>query len=402
MIAFRFLFFVAAVAVLSFNNFSPPLYARGTIDRTLARLNEDIITESDLADAYADEQGHFKNPYSSSVMDRLTTETVRNLFDNILLKQYAKKLGVTIPKDDINMQVDDMVAEIRAKFTSETEFRAALNQDGLSVEALQEELEKKAKDDFLIYSAINSRFAVTSKDVEKFESEAGGDRQSFLSLKLRRIGIPITKEKPRSQAFAELQAIVSKGISAGLTFEEIVRNSSQIPGSDQDGGDLGYVSMDKLSENVRAAVKELSPGQASKPVVAGEYANIFYVEGRRGSKSHLTRKLFEENRAALLNEQRRRTTLAVFDEKFMEKLPAEYKSLLKSSNITERRKTVTSSAQILLPPTSNQDQSTPASFPSAGQSAAPYSVPAYQNPTPTPYPARRTGGPFGLFRKRQE
>lgn len=380
------------ISLVGFTALTVTVCAIGTIDRTVARLNEDIITESDITAVYSDEQGNFKNPYTHSVIDVVTSSTIGSVFDNILLKQYAKKLGVKIPQDDINNQVDDMVAEIRSKFSSEQEFRAALAKDGLSIETLQTELQKKAKDDFLIYTAINSRFSVTAKDVKDFEATEGKDSLSYLSLKLRRIGVPVTKGVNQSEAFEKVKSLVEKGIREGLNFEETVRNYSQIPHAAEDGGDLGYISMDKLSANVQNVVKDLSPGQASRPVVAGGYANIFYVEGRRGSKSHLTKKMFEDNRKSLLASQRHKANLAIFDERLYDKIPEEYRGLIKGIPAKSNNSLTTSSRNVLNAPISPRAVSqTPAQF-----YAQPQQNPNGNPPVPAPTPERRK---FGIFRR---
>src|SRR5690606_16298855 len=122
-----------------------------------------------------------------------------------------------------------------------------------------------------------------------------------MSYRLRRLGIPV-KKNGEKEAAKQAREIVARIIREGISFEEGVRKYSQVPGAAQDGGDMGYMSSDKLSAAVREAVENLETGHASKPVLAGGYANIFYLEGKRGARSAVREQKFFEARTSLLHE----------------------------------------------------------------------------------------------------
>jgi parvulin-like peptidyl-prolyl isomerase len=147
-----------------------------------------------------------------------------------------------------------------------------------------------------------------------------------VSLHLRRIAVPVPGGKGSAdKARDQVRQLAARIFEEGLSFEDGVRKYSRVPGAKEDGGDLGYLSPQKLAPQVCDAVRNLEPGQASVPVVTGGYASIFYVEGRHGARSLLLEKKFTETRESLLKELRRKANVQIFDSRLFKVLPDEYK-----------------------------------------------------------------------------
>jgi len=299
------------------------------LDRTIAKINDDIMTESDLGEIMADGAGRL-NPAGTSGFEGATSETVRALFDKALLLQEARRMQINPPTDEMNRQVEQMVREIRSNFSSERDFHQALASERISLDQLKLELLERSKTDYKVYHVINSRFSISEDDIKAHESQTGGEGAVTTSYRLRRLGIEITKKDGAEAARRKAREIVGRIITDGVSFEEGVRKFSQVPGAAEDAGDMGYMSSDKLNTEIRQAVEKLDVGQASVPIVAGGYANVFYVEGKRGSRSAVREKKFFEAREELLNELRRKANLKVFDDRLTRLLPDEYRGALRA------------------------------------------------------------------------
>ncbi len=296
--------------------------ARNMLDRTIAKLNEDILTESDLARVISESQGSLA-PAPSQALEIATPDIVLALFDRTVLLQAAKKQKIQVPDSELQQQVQSMVAEIRAKFASEKEFRQALALDQMNLQDLEAELTKRARTDYQIYHLVTRRFSVADSEAREWEAQ-NVNGTSSTSLRLRRLAVPVKGKGAADQARNEVRFLASRIFTEGLTFEEGVRKYSRAPGAQEDGGDLGYLSLDKLAPEVARATKDLKPGQASVPVVAGGYASIFYIEGRHGAKSALLEQRFTATREKLIQELRRKANVQVFDERLQRLVPQEY------------------------------------------------------------------------------
>lgn len=300
------------------------------LDRTIAKINNDIVTESDLAEVIAELKGR-QRATGIVAFEQATSDSVCSLLDRALLLQEARRLQITPPQDEIHRQVEGMVREIKESFPEQKDFYQALASERLSLDQLKEQLTKKTKEDFMVFHVVDSRFSVTESDVAAHEPDNTSGSQSEVSYRLRRLGIPYGKKVSSQEALRQVSVTVARTITEGISFEEGVRRYSQVPGAAEDGGDMGYMASNELNATVRAAVENLEIGQASAPVLAGGYANIFYVEGKRGVKSAVREKKFFEARGELLQSLRRKAVLQIFDERLTPLLSQEYSDRLRGT-----------------------------------------------------------------------
>lgn len=344
------------------------------IDRTIAKINNTILTESDLAEVIADVAGMHKTT-GIDAFAQATSETVTGMLDRALLLQEARRLQMVPSNEELHRQVEEMVREIRGKFPSEREFYQGLAEEGVSLDQLKEQLVKRTRDDFMVYHVVDSQFSVSEADLQKMKAEGGVSRPA--ALRLRRMGIAVDKNHSREEACRQVQAMVAKTITDGISFEEGVRRYSQVPGAAEDGGDMGYVAPESLSADVRQAVDGLQVGQASAPIIAGGYANIFYVESKRGERVALREKKFLQAREDLLTSLRRRAVLQVFDDRLQPFLTPEYRAQA-SGNVVQRSAPTPAAV-------------TPQAYAPASQPQPAY-APTYQQPQPqqTPPPQQRS------------
>ena len=296
--------------------------AEGQVDRVIARLNEDIITLSDVAEAAA----------QTGRDDRLTTDLVGAVLDRTLLLQAARKAMVTVPDEEIDSQVEGMIAELRAHYASEAEFRQALLGEHITLEKLKADLKRKAATDFKLFRAVSSRFSLADSDVERYEQSAlanGGAPPEMYHL--RQLSVPVTGEgrAGRDAALSRVAALLDRINAEGLGFAEGVKRHSGDVLAKATGGDLGYVSASTLAPPVVRAVKDLKPGEVTPPMITGANASIFYLEAKRGARTTLFQQRFTEERTKLLAELRAKAHLQVFDPDFTRFVPAEYRDALR-------------------------------------------------------------------------
>lgn len=297
--------------------------ARSLVDRSIARVNAEILTESDLGKVVLERRGSFA-PMAANAIDKATSSDVRALFDRTLLTDAAKMRKISAPETEMQQQVERMVNDIRAQFSTEAEFRKALAEEQMSVEELKKQLLKRAKLDYQVYQLVNARFTITEADARKFEQECAAKGESPLTLHLRRLAVPVEGKGGKAAACAQVSELAARIFAEGMNFEDGIRKYSKVPGAKEDAGDLGYLSPEKLAPDVAALVRNLEVGQASTPVVTGGYASIFYVEGKHGARSLLLERRFSDNREALLKELRRKAHVQVLDARLMRLIPPEY------------------------------------------------------------------------------
>lgn len=307
-------------------------WAARLYDRVIAKLNDEVIFASDLAEILREKKGllNVSDPIASA-----DKESVKALLDRTLLLGVAKRNVSAVPENEIHDQVEAMVAEVRSRYPSESEFQSDVKEQYGSLERFKQELARRATTDYRIARAVGMRFTVTDADVARFEEECRQKGIRPESYHLRRIGVPINEETSagRSRALARVEALLRTATEEHLQFAEAAKRYSEIPGEAAMGGDLGYIPAEKLAPEVRQALEKLAPGQVTRPLVCGNFACIFYLEAKRGAKSALYEKRFLESRDALLKEHRRKANLVVYESRLVSKIPPEYQGCLRDSAV---------------------------------------------------------------------
>lgn len=349
-----------------------------TVDRVVARVNDEIVTEGDLA--------RETERRASDAAKRPRGVELGDFLDRALLLQASKRDGFEPPKELLQRDVEEMVKSLRTKYSDDAAFRRALAGEGTTIERLKEDLLKRARTDWQVAKAVG----VAGLDTEP-ETQAGTTPAPTPStaVHLRRMGV---KEGPDPAASADrLSALVEQANRDGLGFDDAVRRFSEVPGAAEDAGDMGWREPPQLSPAVAAAVRDLKPGQVTAPLVAGGFANIFYVEGRRENRKSGTEGRFAARKTALLAKLRKSASLEIYDPKWTSGLPAEYRAVAAGPAFPTTKPGATPPARGSVP------GQTPAAIKAAGTAPAPAPGPG-PSPTPTPAVSPRRKGLLGLFR----
>ena len=314
----------AAAALMLALALPAPFAAARTVDSVVAKLNEDIITVSDLAEnSLGAGQGTLKQ----------TQATFGALLDRTLLLQASRKLAIAPDNKEIQRQVEEAVAGIKSQFPGEAQFRAALAKEDTTLEQLKADLQRKYTTDFKAFRAVAARVSMSDAEVEQFERDSLAKGNPAASYHLRRLAVPVEGDdkQARAAALGKVQALMDKINRQGLSFAEGVTRYAPDPALQAGGGDLGYMPASQLAPAVRDAVDGLKPGEVTKPMITGSYASIFYLDAKRGGKTLLHEAKFKQARDELLAELRRKAHLSVYDPSLRKVVPKEYQQALENS-----------------------------------------------------------------------
>lgn len=301
----------------------PPCARAQTVDRVIAKLNDDIIMLSDYEEAMIDIRNARPASASTAV---ITSDALGALFDRSLLLQAAKIQKISLPEDEITNQVEQSVAEMRSHYPSDTVFLREMAKSRMTLGQLKKDLRKRIEVDNKVFQAVASRYTITDAEVARFEQECRARGENPLILRLSRLAIAVEGSGPaaQKQAMDKAAAVLERIRAEHLGFADGVRKYSQAPGAAQDGGDLGYLSAGKLAPAVVTATENLEPGQVSKPIIAGGYACIFCMENKRGARSRQFEKKYSAERQTLLADMRRKARLVIYDQELVKYVPSDY------------------------------------------------------------------------------
>jgi foldase protein PrsA len=201
---------------------------------------------------------------------------MRDIIDQALILQEAKKQGVSASDEEVNAEVE----QIRAMMTGDTTLEQALAQQGRTMARLRREAELRV----LVDKMVTARIEVAPEDLD--------------GVRARQIVISVASEEEEEKA--REQAIrVRERILAGEVFADVAKEVSLDPAAQQNGGDMGIVRKGMLRPEIEAALFSLKVGEVSSPIRSGMGYHILLVEEKVPASS-----LTDEERSRLTEERK--------------------------------------------------------------------------------------------------
>lgn len=204
----------AALVIVLIN---PPLQGRS---EAVATVNGEQIEKDKLYDALVEAGGQ---------------QTLDTLIVDTLINQELKKAGIEITDADSNQELE----LIKKNFPSEEEFNAALQQSGMSLEEVKEQLKQQVK----IRKLLEPKVTVTDEEVKNFFDE---NKASFDSPEQVRASQILVGTKEEAET-------VRKQLNEGADFAQLAQEKSLDPQSKDSGGDLNFFAKGQMEKPLEDA-----------------------------------------------------------------------------------------------------------------------------------------------------
>ncbi len=257
--------------------FAPACFAADVVERILAVVNDEIVTEQDLQIVMAPVLAQYRTSFSGKEYDEKIKQARKEFLDKViedkLVLSEAKKRQVIV-KD---AEVDEMLAEVRNKFPNRDVFIRALEDQGLTEKKLWDRMHDQLYSQKLVAFEVKSKVSVSPGEVSDYykahpEEFAQGDRIRLQQI-LIRLGSRTDEE---AKAFA---LSLYNQLKAKKSFEELAKAYSE--GSEaKEGGEMGWIEKGQLMGEIDQRVFVLEPGDITEPISTSLGYHIFKVEER--------------------------------------------------------------------------------------------------------------------------
>ena len=263
---------LAALMILGL--LTAPTARAEVLERILAVVNDEVITEQDLQVVMAPVAAQFRTQYTGQELEERLHEARREFLGRVieekLILSEAKKMQVIV-KDS---EVDDMVAEARNKFQSREAFLQALSEQGLSEKKLWERFRDQIMTSKLVSYDVKSKVAVSPGEISEFYRTNQDEFQQGERVRLQQILVRVSNRKPE-EAKALAESLV-KQISEGAAFEELAKTHSE--GTEaKEGGEMGWMERGQLLGEIDEKVFALPVGGVTNPIETSLGYHIFKV-----------------------------------------------------------------------------------------------------------------------------
>jgi len=235
------------------------------IEEIIARVNNEIITTSDLArarsamleDVRADCRDCAPAQLQAAMAEKEKT-LLRDLIDQSLLVQRAKDVGINVETDVIR-RMDQIRQQNNLKDMDELESK--IRELGLSFEEWKDGLRKSLLSQQIIQKEVGSRVQIGRDEISKYYDEHKNEFHRPEQVALREIFVTTEGKDEAGIAEAEKKARnLLDRVNRGDDFIELAKRYSD-GSTAQRGGELGIFERGQLDKSIEDLVFKLDRGQ---------------------------------------------------------------------------------------------------------------------------------------------
>ena len=243
--------------------------------RVLARVNDDAITDFDLQQRVLFAIRTTGLQDSPDLRQRMAAQMLRQMIDERLQIQDAKRLGLKTTDGEMQQRFNDIE---RAAGMARGQFKQYIQSTGVTFDIAVQQIEAQIAWTKIIRRRVRPQVDVSeSRDRRRAEPRAHERRQDRIArcrdLRAGRPGRLADEAKRSADRIAEQ---LKRGAPFGAVAQQFSQGATAAA-----GGELGWVLPGSLDPTLDAAVEKLQVRQYSEPVRGTAGWHILYVIDRR-------------------------------------------------------------------------------------------------------------------------
>src|SRR5687768_5667148 len=249
------------------------------LDRVIAVVNEDVITDTELAARTTQlKRQLIVEKIKLPPDDVLRRQLLERMIVERLQLQLAERVGIRVSGTDVERTIENIALSNKL---SSSDFQKMLVREGLDPQAHAAEVRTQLVVRQLVDREINSKINVSESEIASFleVNPRGGDVEYNLSHIF--MPLPESASPETIQAARKRAEDIRSQIKSGVSFEQLAVSHSQGEGA-LSGGSLGWKKTGQLPELFVAALKNLGDGEVSEVQRGPNGFHILKLNNRRG------------------------------------------------------------------------------------------------------------------------
>jgi peptidyl-prolyl cis-trans isomerase SurA len=237
------------------------------VDRVVAVVNDDVITLSEvneegkpLFQRVAEQVPAAELP---EALKKVRKTVIDNLIEKKIMLQEAEKADITVTEEEVDRAFRLI---LQKNNTTPRQFREQLAMMGLTEEQYRENLKTQVLSSKLVSYEVRSKVIIPESKIIDYYDSHYTERVGEGGYYILQIGITWEEAGTDAKATAREKAERIHSLAlAGNDFRELAREYSDLP-SAVDGGDIGVLNKDDMSEDMLATISATRPGDIT-PII---------------------------------------------------------------------------------------------------------------------------------------
>ena len=275
-----FYFFITSSLALSSNNL-----------KIITKVGNEIITSFDL-------ENKIKTTLLLAGEDRTQSNInqIKNLSLNILInsklkKEELKKYGI---KNNDDSRINKYLKSLAQKLNvNQNDLEALFVSQGLDLDLFIDEIQIEFLWQNLIYQIYSPKIKLDEKAIVEELNKLINEQNSIIEYNLSEIETEIFTDTKLKELFNYIEK---------FNFEKAAKKYS-ISGTSLNGGNIGWINSNSLSNQIFTLIKDLKKGQYSKPILRENSILIYNLNDKREILNFNEENL-DELKKSMINKQR--------------------------------------------------------------------------------------------------
>ena len=287
--------------------FVDSLYAKPiVIERIVAKINEEIITLSELQEFVRMAKNELKGKYKGKDLKRklrdLEQKALDNLVERKLLIQKAKKVRLSVSERELNIAISSVLKSAKITFEQLSKYL-------ISTGSSMKKFKKQTREKLLIKKVenifVNTIVTVTKKEIENYYKDNLDKMTLGGSRKVKQIFFPLNEEMSEddiSRTKVLSRMVLEKAKKNPIRFSDLARKYSKGPSANL-GGDLGVIGKGEILPQLEKAIFSIREDEISEIVQSRAGLHIVLVYKIVPGKKIPFKEAYEKIRKTIFSEK---------------------------------------------------------------------------------------------------
>jgi parvulin-like peptidyl-prolyl isomerase len=260
--------------------FAAGMSVAGTVDRIVAKINDEIITLSELRREMEPARKEIMSKIPAAQQEQALKEAEEQILNGLIEAAIIYQKAVEMEYsayvvDEVDSYIQQLMKDNNIKDTDE--FENALAQEGQSLKTFRESIEKQMISQALVNDFINSRINLLTPEIERFYQNNQAAFATPEEVALSEIILDTAKGVSDAE---KLAAEIAERLRQGESFAALAGQYSRGTTAGKGGG-IGTYVIDKLNDETRSALTGVEEGEISKPQKIAEGIIIYRIDVRK-------------------------------------------------------------------------------------------------------------------------